>query len=122
MWILLHLLLLAGPGPVPGAGPGPVPGAGRILFEKRCSGCHALDRDKEGPRLAGVYGRPAASLNAFPYSEALRQSKLTWNAETLDRWLADAEKLVPGTEMAIRLDKAEERRDIIEYLKQISAK
>jgi cytochrome c len=114
MWILLHLLLLAGPGPVPGAG--------RILFEKRCSGCHALDRDKEGPRLAGVYGRPAASLNAFPYSEALRQSKLTWNAETLDRWLADAEKLVPGTEMAIRLDKAEERRDIIEYLKQISAK
>ena len=35
----------------------------KALFEKRCGGCHALDRDKEGPRLGGVYGRTAGSVH-----------------------------------------------------------
>src|ERR1700677_4040975 len=42
--------------------------SGKELFEKRCGGCHALDRDKEGPRLGGVYGRTAASVSTFLYS------------------------------------------------------
>ena len=47
---------------------------GKQLFERRCSGCHALDLNKEGPRLRGVYGRKAASVADFDYSEALRAS------------------------------------------------
>src|SRR5580700_10566743 len=47
---------------------------GKELFEKRCGGCHALDRDKEGPRLGGVYGRAAASVPSFDYSAALKNS------------------------------------------------
>jgi cytochrome c2 len=38
---------------------------GKELFDKRCGGCHALDRDKEGPRLGGVYGRTPARLRPF---------------------------------------------------------
>jgi cytochrome c len=95
-------------------------GAGSALFEKRCAGCHAVDRDKEGPRLGGVYGRVAGSVESFQYSEALRKSKVTWNAETLDRWLTDPEKLVPGTDMAFRVAKSDDRREIIEFLKQSS--
>lgn len=95
-------------------------GAGSALFEKRCGGCHAVDRDKEGPRLGGVYGRVAGSVESFQYSEALRKSKVTWNAETLDRWLTDPEKLVPGTDMAFRVAKSDDRREIIEFLKQTS--
>ncbi len=95
---------------------------GKELFEKRCGGCHALDRDKEGPRLRGVYGRAAASTKSFQYSGALSKSKIVWTDETLDRWLADPEKLVPNNDMSFHVESADERREIIAYLKQIFAK
>jgi cytochrome c len=95
---------------------------GKALFEKRCGGCHALDRDKEGPRLGGVYGRPAGSVDSFQYSDALKKSKIVWKEETLDRWLTDTEKLVPNNDMTFHVEKADERREIIAYLKQNSGK
>ena len=91
-------------------------GSGKELFEKRCGGCHALDRDKEGPRLRGVYGRVAGSVDSFAYSEALKKSKITWTDETLDQWLTDTEKLVPGNDMTFHVEKAAERAEIIAYL------
>jgi cytochrome c len=94
--------------------------AGAELFQKRCGGCHALDRDKGGPRLAGVYGRAAGSVDSFPYSAALRSSQITWTAESLDQWLTDPEKLVPGNDMPFHVEKPDERSEIIEYLKQNS--
>ena len=97
-------------------------GGGNPLFNKRCGGCHALDRDKEGPRLGGVYGRPAGSIASFEYSDALRKSKITWTADKLDEWLTDTEKLVPGNDMTFHVAKADERRDIIAFLKQQSSK
>ncbi len=96
--------------------------SGKETFEKRCGGCHALDRDKEGPRLRGVYGRVAGSVDSFQYSEALKKSKITWTDETLEQWLTDTEKLVPGNDMTFHVEKAAERADIIAYLKENSAK
>lgn len=90
---------------------------GKDLFDRRCSGCHALDKDKEGPRLGNVFGRPAASIATFQYSDALRKSRLTWNAEALDKWLTDPDKLVPDTDMNFRVPTASERAAIIEYLR-----
>ena len=90
---------------------------GKELFERRCSGCHSLDKDKEGPRLHGVYGRAAGSVPGFEYSDALKASHLTWDADTLDRWLTDPEQVVPGNDMAFRLVSADERAAIIAYLK-----
>ena len=95
---------------------------GKELFERRCGGCHALDRDKEGPRLAGVYGRAAGSIQSFRYSAALQASRITWTDETLDRWLTDTEKLVPGNDMAFRVERAEERQAIIGYLERNSSR
>ena len=95
---------------------------GQELFEKRCGGCHALDRDKEGPRLGGVYGRAAASLTSFQYSTALQKSKIIWTAPTLDKWLTDPEKLAPDNDMAFHVESADERLEIIGYLKQHSGK
>jgi len=91
---------------------------GKALFEKRCGGCHALDRDKEGPRLGGVYGRTAGSLDSFEYPVALKKSNVKWVEDTLDKWLTDTEKLVPNNDMTFHVEKAEERREIIAYLKQ----
>ena len=90
---------------------------GKDLFDKRCGGCHALDRDKEGPRLRGVYGRTSGTVASFEYSEAIRKARIVWTEETLEKWLTDPESLVPGNDMAFHVEKAEERRAIIEYLK-----
>jgi cytochrome c len=95
---------------------------GQQLFEKRCGGCHSLDRDKEGPNLAGVYGRAAGSIASFQYSPALQKSKLTWTSETLDKWLTDPDKLVPNNDMSFSVSNSDERSAIIAYLKGISKK
>ena len=98
------------------------PLSGKELFDKRCGGCHSLDRDKEGPRLGGVYGRAAASVTSFQYSDALKKVKIVWNDDTLDRWLTDTEKVAPDNDMTFRVQNPEERRAIIEFLKQHSGK
>lgn len=90
---------------------------GRELFEKRCGGCHSLDSDKEGPRLRGVYGRKAGSVPSFRYSDALKAAGHTWDAVSLDRWLINTESVVPDNDMDFRVPKADERADIIEYLR-----
>jgi cytochrome c len=89
---------------------------GKELFEKRCGGCHALDRDKEGPRLGGVFGRAAGSVASFEYSEALKNAKIMWTVKNLEAWLADPEKVVKGNDMQFRVEKAEEREAIVKYL------
>jgi cytochrome c len=96
--------------------------AGKELWARHCGGCHALDRDKEGPRLGGVYGRKAGAVRSFLYSDALTRSNIVWDRETMDQWLADPERLVPGNDMAFRLENADERQQIIAFLKQISGK
>jgi cytochrome c len=94
-------------------------GNGKAIFDKRCGGCHALDRDKEGPRLGNVFGRRAGTIASFEYSSALKESKITWNTETLDKWLTNTESLVPNNEMTFRVQNPEERRAIIEYLRTL---
>jgi len=91
---------------------------GKAVFEKRCTGCHAIDADREGPRLAGVYGRKAGSVAGFAYSPGLKNSEITWTDATLERWLTDPDLVVKDNNMSIGVPKAEERRDLIAYLKQ----
>lgn len=96
-------------------------GRGRAAYEARCGGCHSVATDRIGPRHAGVFGRRAGSVPGFAYSEALRRSGLTWDAESLDRWLADPEALVPGQRMGYRLDDKQARADIVAYLATLAA-
>jgi cytochrome c len=95
------------------------PADGKALFEKRCGGCHALDRDKEGPRLGGVYGRTAGGIASFQYSDALRKSGIKWTEQTLDKWLTNTEELVPNNDMTFHVEKPDERAAIIAFLKQV---
>jgi cytochrome c len=90
---------------------------GREEFEKRCTGCHALDGARVGPPLRGVFGRRAAAEPGFPYSDALRKSQFIWDEARLNRWLADPDGMIPGNDMSFRLDSAAERSAIIAYLK-----
>jgi cytochrome c len=104
------------------AAEGPSLSRGKETFEKRCGGCHSLDRDKEGPRLRGVYGRLSGSVSSFNYSTGLKSAHISWDAESLDKWLANPDKVVPDSDMAFHVEKADERRDIIAYLKELSGK
>lgn len=92
------------------------------LFEKRCTGCHSLDQDKEGPRLRGVYGRQAGKTPGYTYSAALQSSQLIWDDASLDKWLTDPDSLIPDNDMAFRVPRPDERAEIIRYLKTLSSK
>jgi cytochrome c len=86
----------------------------------RCLACHALEQDRVGPRHCGLVGRRAGSVPGFAYSEAMKRSGLTWNAKTLDRFLADPMKVVPGTTMTYAgVADPRERADLIAYLRTI---
>jgi cytochrome c len=95
---------------------------GKDLFEKRCGGCHSLDTDKEGPRLRNVYGRKAGSIANFEYSDALKGAPVTWDQTSLDKWLTNTESVVPDNDMDFHVPKADERADVIEYLRESSGK
>jgi cytochrome c len=97
------------------------PKRGQDLFQRRCTSCHSLDAEKEGPRLRGVFGRKSASVESFNYSDALKGAKITWDAASLDKWLTDTDKFIPDNDMNLSLKNPQERADIIAYLKQLSS-
>jgi cytochrome c len=102
----------------PGSAGNGDPESGKNLFQKRCTGCHALNADREGPRLAGVFGRKAGSVPGFAYSSGLKKLSLTWTDENLEKWLSDPDVMVPDNNMSFRVPKADERRDLIAFLRQ----
>ncbi|CAM5337436.1 hypothetical protein ATER59S_00066 [Aquamicrobium terrae] len=71
---------------------------GELQFRQRCGSCHSLEADGKGagPSLSGVIGRQAGSLEGARYSQAFRDTDLTWDVDTLDRFLSDPNKIVPG--------------------------
>jgi len=101
------------------AGPGD-PIRGQALFQKRCTGCHALTQNHEGPQLHGVYGRSTAAVPGFPYSGALRKANIVWSDQSLEKWLTDPDAFLPGNNMDFLVAKPQERKDLIAYLKQSS--
>lgn len=92
--------------------------AGEAIYG-RCLACHSLGNDRTGPRHCGLFGRRAGSIKGFAYSEAMKRSKLVWNEKTLDRFLANPDKTVPGTTMTIAgMPDKKERTDLIAYLRR----
>jgi cytochrome c len=83
-----------------------------------CQDCHSLDSNDAGPMHRGVFGRKAGSVPDYSYSAALKGSGITWDDQTLDKWLADPQAFVPGTKMFYHLESAQDRADIIEFLKE----
>lgn len=97
--------------------------AGKDFFAQQCALCHsAAEGDNggaQGPLLHGVFGR-AAAATGFTYTDAMRNSGLTWDAATLDRFLASPTTVVPGSSMVIPVDNAGIRANVIAYFEQLA--
>src|SRR6476659_7234094 len=92
--------------------------SGEVLFRQRCVMCHQIAPggvSPLGPNLRGVVGRKAGST-AFNHSPAMKASKITWNAATLDRYLISPPRMVPGSKMMVTVPDAAQRRALIGYL------
>jgi cytochrome c len=93
--------------------------AGAIVFKQQCSGCHSTDQGKiiVGPSLFGIVGRQAGSMDGFKYSPANKNSGLTWDEGTLDKYITNPQAIVPKTIMPYPgLKDAAKRGDLIAYL------
>lgn len=100
------------------------PAAGQKVFV-RCQACHVANAptNRVGPSLQGLFGRKAGSVEGFKYSDANKNSGVTWDEATLDQYLVDPKAYMPGNKMAFPgLKKPEERANVIAYLKQATAK
>lgn len=98
-----------------------VAGAKPAAFAQ-CAACHAVEPGKHGvgPSLAGVYGTKSGAIPGYDFSDAMKNANLTWDDKTLDTYLTNPMKVVPGTRMTYAgLADAEQRKAIIEYLKTL---
>ncbi len=98
--------------------PGGEPASGRLVF-KKCQVCHSLESGKDilGPSLAGIVGRKSGAEPGYSYSPAMKQSNLVWDGKTLDAYLTDPQKVVPGNKMPFPgLKTAQDRADVIDFL------
>ena len=92
--------------------------AGGKVFKAQCTACHSIVEHKKliGPSLFGVFGRKSGSED-YAYSDANKNSGLTWDAATLDKYLLSPRTVVPGTKMTYAgLKNDEQRADLIAYL------
>ena len=100
------------------------PAAGEKAYAV-CKACHRVGEGAKntiGPTLNGVAGRPAASVEGFAYSEAMKNAGITWDEAALTEYLKNPKAKVPGTKMAFAGVKDDTKvADIIAYLKQFGA-
>jgi cytochrome c len=98
--------------------------AGKKVFQK-CAPCHSVGpgaTNKVGPNLSGLVGRKSGTEEGFSYSDAMKNSGLTWDEATFKEYITDPKKKVPGNKMLFPGVKDElERDDLFAYLASFNA-
>jgi cytochrome c len=97
---------------------------GEAIFKRTCGACHTVEpgKNRVGPSLAGVVGRKAGTVQGFKYSDPMSKSDVTWNEESLDKYLADPKGFIPGNKMIfVGLKKDSDRDAVIDFLEKAKA-
>lgn len=98
--------------------------AGRRVFNQ-CRACHQVGpaaKNIVGPKLNGLFGRKAGSIEGFSYSEANKKSGVTWDEPTFTEYIKNPRKFIPGTKMVFNgLQKDSDITNLIAYLKRFDA-
>lgn len=110
--IAIALLCAAGP-----AGATGNVARGQMLY-KGCADCHSIAENGVGPMHKGVVGRKAGTVPGYDYSPDLKSSGIVWTEENLDKWLTGPQAMVPETKMFFDVPDAQDRADIIAFLKE----
>jgi cytochrome c len=101
------------------------PEAGEKIFPRLCGGCHQVGesaRSGFGPQLNGIIGRAAGTSANYVYSDAMKNSGITWDRATLKAYLEDPKGVVPGTRMIFwGLSDEEKLNNLLAYLQRFSA-
>lgn len=102
------------------------PEAGAKIFPRLCGGCHQVGESARpgfGPQLNGIIGQPAGTSANYVYSDAMKNSGVTWDPETLKAYLKDPKGVVPGTRMIFwGLSDEEKLENLLAYLQVFSPK
>ena len=118
----------------------PLPSAakpsGAEFFAQQCAICHSLSpadaprqgsaspngnygiSPRQGPALAGIYGREAGGVAGFHYSPGYGQAGFVWDEAHLDSYLTDPQAVIPGAVMLYKQKNADVRKAIIAFLKE----
>src|SRR5260221_1448088 len=109
-----------------GSSPGRAAGdaaAGKQAFTTTCGACHSTEPgvNKIGPSLAGIVGSKSGTVPGYNFSPALKAANITWDEQTLDKFLANPSADVHGTKMVISVPNAEHRQNIIAYLETLKS-
>jgi cytochrome c len=95
--------------------------AGKAAFNNTCRTCHSWkDGDNRlGPNLHGIVGRKAGSVSGFNYSAAIKQSGVTWDEASLDKFITSPDAFIPNNNMKpfAGVGDAATRKQIIDFLK-----
>ncbi len=121
--LTLALILNAGLLSTPALAAGDAEAGGKI-FPRLCGGCHQVGESARpgfGPQLNGIIGRPAGTSANYVYSDAMKNSGITWNRETVTAYLKDPKGVVPGTRMIFWGLSDEEKIDnLLAYLQSFT--
>ena len=92
---------------------------------KKCKVCHTLNeggKNRLGPNLFNILGSPAASVDGYKYSKAMKASGLTWDDTTFTEYITKPKKVVKGTKMSFKgFKKAAQREDLLAYFKTLQS-
>lgn len=90
-------------------------------FSSRCDGCHSTEPGKNGvgPSLAGIYGSTSGAVAGYAFSPAMKNAKIVWDDQTLDKFLQNPAGTVHGTKMFASVPDAATRQQIIVYLRTL---
>ena len=99
---------------------------GEKTFKRKCKLCHEATKEKNklGPNLVGIIGRKAGTVESFKkYSDALKNSGVVWDEESLTKWIAKPKEFIPGNNMKgfPGFKKEKDRQAVVAYLKSLSA-
>jgi len=98
----------------------------QVAFNNACRTCHSFRKGDHrlGPSLNGVVGRKAGSVPGYPFSSAMQSANIVWTEDNLDKFITDPDRVVHGNAMKPYggIDDAQQRGEIIAYLKSISGK